>query len=141
MSIQRGFGQLCYVEDQLIPVINRHIKKQNEVLPQAVELLKQSLPAAAFRQYFPKFAAGNATGFDINMYDVGNCGSVNSKCADIPQAVPFNDTANGQRQLYLFGPSLGVNYDIRAPCLQAEEYYYVFMDVLKQNNYCSLYNY
>jgi hypothetical protein len=130
---QVGFGDLCWVLDQLIKPINQLINNEKTELPIAVNRLPKS------RIYFPKFYSGDLTFFDYNLPNVGNCNrhSLRKLCKSMPLTQPFTSTANGRRQLFRF--KFDENLDLSYTVLLGENIYYNFMIDMLNAQYCSPY--
>jgi len=134
-TFQIGFGELCYIPDQMIKPINDMIKNKRAKLPIAAQRLVNSLPNDLLAKYFPKFAANNANFFDHLFPDVGNCPL--NRCEPMPIALSYNSTANGRRVLANFRDD--VNTDETGDIYRSENSYYKFMNDLNNNHYCSPY--
>lgn len=137
LTLQVGFGDLCYIHDQFIRPINDMVHKIDREYPVAVKILLESLPLLSFGKYFPKFATKTATFFDHFFPDVGHCPLSKTECRPIPFALTYNSTANGLRQLERFRFDGGL--DVTPVTLRAETLYYTFMEELRQSKYCSPY--
>ena len=137
LKLQVGFGDLCYIHDQLIRPINDIMHKIERDQPIAIKALMETLPKKTFDRYFPKFAAETATPFDHFFPDIGYCSLEKTECPPIPIALRYNSTANGLRQLERFRFDGGL--DVTPLTFQAETLYYSFMNELRANGYCSPY--
>lgn len=135
-SFQIGFGEMCYIHDQLIKPINDIIHNRRSELPNVVNGLKKSLPYKLFAKYYPKFASNSATFFDYFLPDV-RISYKNSNCGEIPIALAYNSTPNGRRQLYKFKSDAYI--DVTPDVFEAEDEYYSFMKDLRSYQYCSPY--
>lgn len=140
-SFQVGFGELCYIHDQLIKPINQIIKNEKRKLPKAVQRLKSSLPKKLFKRYFPKFALfpNRVTFFDHVLPEVGDCNPTkpNGLCNHMPLAQRFTSTENGRRVWDDFIHL--ANFNVTPHVLAAEDTYFDFMNHLNKYHYCSPY--
>jgi tyrosinase len=136
-TFEVGFGDQCYIYDQLIEPINKIMNNELVPEPAAVQRLRSSLPPLTFAKYFPKFALypKNVTFFDYIFPDVGDC-NPELICKSMPIAPKFTDTASGRRQWKVFIEE--ANFDITRYVKPAEKYYFDFMNDLN-GFYCSPY--
>jgi hypothetical protein len=136
-TFQLGFGDQCYVYDQLIDPINKIMRNEKMPEPVAIKRLRASLPSAVFSKYFPKLALypENVTFFDYLFPDVGDC-NPGPVCQTMPVALTFLDTENSRRQYKAFIEA--ANLDITRFSKPAEDHYYEIMNQLNQY-YCSPY--
>jgi hypothetical protein len=136
-SFQIGFGDLCYIHDQMIKPINQLIRNEKNAEPEAIKRLRTSLPATTFARYFPKFALypNEVNFFDYVLPQVGDCNT--NQCRPMPTALRFTDTDNGRRQFKSFIKA--ANFDITPLVTVAESYYYEFINELNRYHYCSPY--
>jgi tyrosinase len=136
-AFQVGYGDLCFIHDQIIRPINQMLKNEKSPEPIAVQRLKSQLPPDILRKYFPKFShnTNNLTFFDYIFNNVGDC-NPNPKCRPMPIAPQFNDTENGRRQYKAFQND--ANFDSTIFLKPAQEFYYQMMKDLNEN-YCSVY--
>jgi hypothetical protein len=133
-----GFGEMCYIHDQLIKPINDIVRNRRPELPDVVLVLRKSLPYKIFAKYFPKFASNSATFFDYFLPDVGiDYNNYCKICDEIPVALKFNSTPNGKRQLDRF--RYDADTDITHEVYEAENQYYRFITDLRYFDYCSPY--
>jgi hypothetical protein len=86
-TFQIGFGDLCWIPDQMIKPINRLIKNEREEVPTALKRLPQSI----LKQYYPRIFSGNFTFFDYLLPEVGDCnkGFPEKKCKPMPEMQTF----------------------------------------------------
>ena len=138
---QVGYGELCYIQDQLVRPILDIISNKKPKIPKTVIHLKKSLPDKAFKRYFPKFAANTATPFDYLLPDVGKSFKLKKKylkgCKDLPVALGYESTPNGRKFLKVMATE--ANIDVTPDVLYAEQQYFKFMKTLKRYRYCSPY--
>jgi hypothetical protein len=132
-----GYGDQCYIYDQLVRPINQLMNKETIPEPEAIRRLRNSLPTQIFAKYYPRFHFSNESEsiFDSILPDVGHC-NPKPVCKPMPIAPKFTDTDNGRRQYKAFIED--ANFDITQFVVPAEEYYYQFMDDLNKV-YCSPY--
>ncbi len=55
-AFQLGYGDLCYIFDQMIRPINQMLKNEKPPEPVALQRLKTQLPPDILTKYYPKFA-------------------------------------------------------------------------------------
>jgi hypothetical protein len=55
-AFQIGFGDQCYIYDQLIDPINKMLRNEKIPEPKVIQRLRFSLPPLAFAKFFPKSA-------------------------------------------------------------------------------------
>jgi tyrosinase len=136
-AFQLGYGDLCYIYDQLVRPINQMLKNEKTPEPVALKRLKTQLPPDILAKYFPKFAQtqNNLTFIDYLFDDVGYC-NPNPNCRPMRIALRFNDTENGRRQWKAFKEDL--NSDLTVLLNPAQDFYYEMMKDLNEN-YCSVY--
>ncbi len=136
-AFQIGFGDQCYIYDQLIGPINKMLRNEKIPEPEAIQRLRFSLPPLAFAKFFPKSALypENVTFFDYFLPDVGDC-NPEPDCKLMPVALKFLDTDNGRRQYKVFVEA--ANFDITRFAKPAEDHYYEFIYYLNKY-YCSPY--
>jgi tyrosinase len=138
-AFQVGFGDLCYIYDQMIRPINQMLKNEKPPEPVALKRLKTQLPPNILAKYFPKFAQtpNDLTFFDYIFDNVGNCNPGRPpNCRSMPIAIGFNDTANGRRQWKAFQGD--ANMDVTQFLKRYQDFYYEMMKDLNEN-YCSVY--
>ena len=137
---QIGYGDMCYIYDQMIKPINDIIKNKKHELPEYVHRMRSTLTDEKFSYYFPKFAlhADEVTYFDYVLPDVGKCNAIqtNGFCSKIPVAQKFTETENGLRQWLRFVKD---GFDLTPNIVIAENLYEQFIKDLIHNNYCSPY--
>jgi hypothetical protein len=136
-AFQLGYGDLCFIHDQMIRPINQLLKNEKPPEPVGLQRLKTQLPPTLLAKYFPKFAQtpNNLTFFDYFYDNVGDC-NPNPNCRPMPIALRFNDTENGRRQWKAFEEDL--NSNITGVLNAAQDFYYEMMNDLNEN-YCSVY--
>ena len=138
-----GYGNYCYIHEELIEPINNIINNKKQELPIAVQRLKECLSPQKFERYFPKFALcpDKVTAFDYDLPDVGNCNAKqpNGTCRPMKVAKKFTDTANGRRQWELFKYDKDTKLDITPLIIPEEAFYEEFMRDLIDCGYCSPY--
>lgn len=137
-TFQVGFGDLCWIHDQMIKPINRLIKNEREEVPTAIK----RFPKPILQKYYPKIFSGNFTFFDYTLAEVGDCnkGSPEKKCKPMPESHSFMSTANGRRQMHRFLIFDGWT-DTSVLALYSENRYYEFMVKMAEADYCSPYVY
>ena len=136
---QVGYGELCYIHDQLVrPILNIMSNKPTKV-PKSVTNLQKALQEKVFEFYFPKMLQKTATPFDYILPDVPKSSKHHylKGCKDIPVALHYASTSNGRRLLEAMATK--ANIDITPNVLAAEQQYYEFMKALKRYRYCSPY--
>jgi hypothetical protein len=136
-TFQLGYGDLCYIYDQMIRPINQMLKREKTPEPVPLKRLKTQLPYNILAKYFPKFALNpnNLTFFDYLFNNVGDYNPY-PKCRPMPIALRFNDTGNGRRQYKAFKEA--ANFDLTPLLNPAQDFYYQMMKDLN-NYYCSVY--
>ena len=136
-SFQLGYGELCYVYDQLIKPINQLIKGKYSPLPVAAKRLRAVLPKKLFDVYYPKFALypNKVTIFDHLMPDIPD--HCNVACRSTPVAHNFKDTPEGLRVLDHYKNDLGL--DLTPSVTEWENSYLRLMGFVNQYQYCSPY--
>jgi tyrosinase len=136
-AFQLGYGDLCYIYDQLVRPINQMLKREKTPEPVALKRLKTQLPYDILAKYFPKFARiqYNLTFFDYLFDNVGDC-NPKPKCRPMPTALGFNYTENNRRQYKAFQEA--ANFDITPFLNPAQDFYHQMMKDLN-NYYCSVY--
>ena len=89
-AFQLGYGELCFVYDQLIQPINQLIKGHKSPVPKAIHKLKAVLPKDLFELYYPKFALypNKLTFFDHMMPDIPD--HCNTVCHPTPVAYNYS---------------------------------------------------
>jgi tyrosinase len=138
-AFQLGYGDLCYIYDQMIRPINQMLKNEKPPEPVALKRLKSQLPYDILTKYFPKFAQtpNNLTFFDYTFDNVGNCNSGQPpNCRPMPIAIGFKDNANNRRQYEAFQKA--ANYDSTPLLDRYQDFYYQMMNDLNKY-YCSIY--
>jgi tyrosinase len=138
-TFQLGYGELCFIHDQMIKPINQMLRNEKPSEPLAVQRLRSQLPPPIFAKYFPKFAHpfGNLTFLDYVFADVGDCNPGNPpNCRRMPIAPRFTETENNRRQYKAFKED--ANIDLTPFLDPAQEYYYDMMRDLN-DYYCSVY--
>jgi tyrosinase len=136
-TFQLGYGELCFIHDQMIRPINQMLKNEKSPEPVALQRLKTQLSPPLLAKYFPKFAQtpNNLTFFDYVLDNVGDC-NPNPNCRPMPIALRFNDTENGRRQWKAFEED--PNSYLTSGLILAQDFYYEMMKDLNEN-YCSVY--
>ncbi|CAG2106626.1 unnamed protein product [Medioppia subpectinata] len=136
-TFQVGFGELCYIHDQLVQPILDIIANRPPKLPAGALTLQRQLPAQVFDQYFPKFASKSGTYFEHFMPDLRMNNKFTPVCDEMPIALSFNSTPTGRRLLEQLRTEGGV--DNRPRAFDSEDQYYGFMNALNKYHYCSPY--
>ena len=136
-TFQLGYGELCYVHDQLIKPINQLMKGHYSPIPKAVERLKTTLPETLFELYYPKFALypNKVTIFDHMMTEIPD--HCNAICRPTPVAYNYVDTPEGLRAWNRFKNDLGM--DMTKVLTEIEKSYLRFMGFINGYQYCSPY--
>ena len=97
-----GFGDICYIPDQLVRPINNLMKGIRDPIPTAAKRLPQSIK----QKYFPNFYSGNFSGFSHTFEEVGEC---NAKCLPLPKPTFMRETEIGRRQFEQYVHDVGFN--------------------------------
>ncbi|CAG2108021.1 unnamed protein product [Medioppia subpectinata] len=135
---QIGFGDMCYIHDQLVQPILDIVAKKRPKLPKMARNLRKMLPNDVYENYFPKFAAKTATFFDYFLPVVHNgVHKPKGYCNELPIALSYNSTPNGRRLLGQLQTLAGI--DVTPEALNAEQQYYEFIDDMNKYRYCSPY--
>ena len=90
-----GFGDLCYITDQLVKPINNLWKGVKDDIPSAVK----RFPKGIIEKYFPYFEQGNYSRLFHKLEDVGDC---NKACLPITRPTLMSDTQQGRLQFEAF---------------------------------------
>ena len=90
-----GFGDYCYIPDQLVRPINNVMKGLKDPIPTSV----QRLPQWVIAKHFPAFHSGNFSGLSHTLEEVGDC---NTRCLPLPKPTFMRDTEQGKRQFEVF---------------------------------------
>ena len=129
-TFQIGFGDFCYITDQLVRPINNLWKGIRDPIPTSLK----RLPRWILKKYFPLFYSGNFSAISHTLEEVGNC---NTECFPIPKQTMIRETEQGRRQLEAFafdeGFDFAPNYD------WSERQIYEMWSDLNQSGYCSPY--
>ena len=125
-----GFGDLCYVQDQLVRPISNLWKGLKDPIPTAVKRLPQWI----IEKYYPVFNAGNFTGVSHTLEEVGDC---NTRCFPIPRPTLMRETEQGKNQFEAYVLDLGM--DQGSTVELSERKYYGLWSELSRAQYCSPY--
>ena len=128
-----GFGDLCYITDQLIKPINnlwKGVKDEKDTIPSAVK----RLPKAIIEKYFPYFQQGNFSVLAHKLEDVGDC---NKACLPIPRPTLMCETQQGKLQFEELRYDEGL--DLSTKIKMSEQYFYKIWLDLNNSKYCSPY--
>jgi hypothetical protein len=133
-ALSFGFGDFCYIPDQLIESINSVMTNRKPKLPETVEKLRNALPSDEFEILFPIFAKNTTNKLNYMLPDIGV--SKTGSCKPMPLVQSFNDTANGLRQFERF-KQIGV--DARYSTILGEDHITFIINTLNKYKYCSPY--
>ena len=130
---QLGYGDMCYVYDNLIDPINRVMRNEPPVIPAALDRLLNQLNDSLLAQYYPLFAQGQYD-FTTNVFEPIEpiC---NRACKPQPFFQRYNDTENGRRVNIDFTYDLG--FDQYQPIQQFQQYFWNLTSDLNDARYCS----
>ena len=125
-----GFGDLCYITDQLVKPINNLWNGVEDTIPSAAK----RFPKWIVEKYFPYFHQGNFTSLAHKLEEVGDC---NKACLPIPRPTLMRDTEQGRRQFeaYRYDEGLDQTEDVEVD----EQYFYNLWSELNSAGYCSPY--
>ena len=125
-----GFGDLCYITDQLVKPINNLWNGVKDSVPSAAK----RFPNAIIEKYYPYFAQGDFTGLANKLEEVGDC---NKACLPIPKPILMRETEQGKLQFEAFRYDEGL--DLGPQIKMAEHSLIKIWSDLNKANYCSPY--
>ena len=125
-----GFGDLCYITDQLVKPISNLWKGIRDPVPIAAKRFPQWI----LNKYFPYFLSANITGLSHMLEEVGEC---NLQCLPLPKPTFLEETENGRRQLTAFQYDNG--FSVETKFILSEQILYQFWLDLNRSGYCSPY--
>jgi hypothetical protein len=130
---QLGYGDMCYVYDNLIDPINRVMRNEPPVIPAALDRLLQQVDDTLLAEYFPLFAQGKYD-FSTHMFEEieGNC---NHECKPSPFYQRYNDTENGRRQVVEL--RYGLAFDENNYEQKFQDYFWSMTSDLNSARYCN----
>ena len=125
-----GFGEHCYIADQLIRPNNNLMRGIKDPTPTAAK----RIPQWVAEKYYPNFNRGNFSAFSSTFTEVGECNHI---CHPIPKPTFMRETEAGRRQYEAFIYDDG--FDL-APTIDYHEriFYRLWLD-LNKSGYCSPY--
>ena len=98
-----GFGDYCYISDQLVRPINNLMKGIRDPIPTAAK----RLPKWITKKYFPNFRTlGNFSALSHTFEEVGEC---NAKCLPLPKPTFMRETEIGRRQFEVYAFDEGLD--------------------------------
>lgn len=124
-----GFGDLCYIADQLVRPINNLMKGVADPVPEAL----RRLPKPVLMKYFPRLLRINKTSLLHMFEDVGDC---NQECKPLPKPTFMGETEQGRRQFRAYQYDV---YDDTSDASKAEQLIYSLWSDLDYHHYCSPY--
>ena len=125
-----GFGDLCYITDQMVEPINKLWKGIKEPVP----TIAKRLPKWVLEKYFPIFNSGNFSGLSHTFEEVGDC---NKRCLPLPKPTVMRDTEQGRIQFEAYRYDQGL--DLSSLVRMAEDKYLKMWSDLNSSGYCSPY--
>ena len=125
-----GFGDYCYIPDQLVRPINNLMKGIRDPIPTAAK----RLPKWILEKYFPAFNSGNFSALSHTLEEVGEC---NTEWGTLPEPTWMRNTEQGRRQFEAFRFDEGI--DLSPDIEMIEGVYKKMWFDLNQSGYCSPY--
>ncbi|CAG2108514.1 unnamed protein product, partial [Medioppia subpectinata] len=125
-----GFGEYCSIFDRTVVAINRHLNGERPVLPKAI----QELPQMVKIMFFPAFASGNYTWFEMELD--GGSDDCNPDCKPVPKFQSYSETPHGIRLMKNMEGFDSNPLSVNGLAL-SQMYMFALTDALNMVGYCS----